>query len=245
MRRSCYIVGGCLAIAVMASACGGDGDSSTGSPASGGMASGGGGSAGSEQGTGGVPVACPEGCIQICQAGICDCDCSGTGGGAGVGGTATGGSAGTGGTGGSDCQCPSAAWEPVCGVDGNTHNAVCGADCVPVDIACVGECPCDAGGASCDIGGCAAPVDAGWCESPAVAWVCDGIDPLLLPRWLPQRVPVIHGTTARLWWLVHPPASRSRAAVGVCSTAIIRAVDQPNLAVRRRVPVTFRPSCAG
>ena len=42
-------------------------------------------------------------------------------------------------------------------------------------IACVGECPCDAGGASCDIG-CAANTETGWCESPAVPWVCDGID---------------------------------------------------------------------
>jgi hypothetical protein len=68
-------------------------------------------------------------------------------------------------------------WVPVCGVDGDTHNAVCGADCVPVDIACVGECPCDAGGASCDVG-CMAQTDSGWCESPTVEWVCDGFDNL-------------------------------------------------------------------
>jgi hypothetical protein len=99
-----------------------------------------------------------------------------TGGSAGTGGV-TGGRPGTGGvaggTGGSDCQCPSAVWEPVCGVDGNVYNAVCGADCVPVDIACVGECPCDPEGASCDIG-CMAYSDSGWCESPTVEWVCDG-----------------------------------------------------------------------
>ena len=95
----------------------------------------------------------------------------------GSGGSSATGGTSSGGTGGSDCQCPSAVWDPVCGVDGNTHNAVCGADCVPVDIACIGECPCDAGGASCDVG-CTAYADTGWCESPTVEWVCDGFDQL-------------------------------------------------------------------
>ena len=67
-------------------------------------------------------------------------------------------------------------WNPVCGVDGNTHNAVCGADCVPVDIACVGECPGDADGASCDIRCGASPVGGSWCESPTVTWECESID---------------------------------------------------------------------
>jgi len=49
----------------------------------------------SDGGTGGM--VCPDGCVQICQAGICDCDCSGVG---GSGGT-TGGTGGTSGTGGS------------------------------------------------------------------------------------------------------------------------------------------------
>jgi hypothetical protein len=144
MRRTCYIVGGCLAIVATASACGSDDDDDSAGP-SGGAA----GSTGASSGTAG-------------QGGT----------GASTGGSS--GQGGRGGSGGSDCQCPSAAWEPVCGVDGNTYNAVCGADCVPVDIACVGECPCDAGGASCDIG-CEAHADSDWwCESPTVEWVCGG-----------------------------------------------------------------------
>jgi len=196
MTRSWYTAGECLAIAVVASACGGDSDTGKSPPGSGGMASGGGGSGGRGQGTGGAlatgGTAATGGAADaggtFATGGVARTGGSAANGGAAgagngsarggsavTGGVAGSGGAGGGGTGGSDCQCPSAAWEPVCGVDGNTHNAVCGADCVPVDIACVGECPCDAGGASCDLG-CEAPPDVGWCESPTVTWECDAID---------------------------------------------------------------------
>jgi hypothetical protein len=39
------------------------------------------------------------------------------------------------------CQCGAAAF-PVCGEDGNTYDAACGFDCVPVDVACEQPCPC-------------------------------------------------------------------------------------------------------
>jgi hypothetical protein len=44
---------------------------------------------------------------------------------------------------GDDCGCAVGAYVPVCGVDGNTYDAACGRHCVPVAIACQGECPCD------------------------------------------------------------------------------------------------------
>ena len=55
-----------------------------------------------------------------------------------------GGNGGNGGSGGNDpnCDCTLAAYFPVCGVDGQTYNAVCGDACVPVEIACRNECPC-------------------------------------------------------------------------------------------------------
>lgn len=40
------------------------------------------------------------------------------------------------------CNCSGGAYLPVCGVDGQTYDATCGEHCVPVDIACEGECPC-------------------------------------------------------------------------------------------------------
>ena len=50
---------------------------------------------------------------------------------------------GAGGTGGgANCNCRQGAYVPVCGVDGTTYDATCGTACVPVDIACQGECPC-------------------------------------------------------------------------------------------------------
>lgn len=68
------------------------------------------------------------------------CSSSGSGGGGGSDG------GGSGGSGGNDCNCMKGAYFPVCGVDGKTHDATCGAQCVPVAIACNGECPCkDAG----------------------------------------------------------------------------------------------------
>jgi hypothetical protein len=81
---------------------------------------------------------------------------SGTGGTAGsnAGGGGTGGSAAaTGGSGGVDCDCALGAYIPVCGVDGMTHDATCGVACVPVDIQCRGECPCDGSGGGGGAGG--------------------------------------------------------------------------------------------
>jgi hypothetical protein len=40
------------------------------------------------------------------------------------------------------CDCALGAYIPVCGVDGQTYDATCGRDCVSVEIACDGECPC-------------------------------------------------------------------------------------------------------
>jgi hypothetical protein len=42
------------------------------------------------------------------------------------------------------CDCK--ALMPVCGVDGSTYNAGCGDECVPVEIDCTGECPCNGDG---------------------------------------------------------------------------------------------------
>lgn len=43
-----------------------------------------------------------------------------------------------------DCNCQLGAYVPVCGVDEMTYDATCGAECVPVEIECMGECPCNA-----------------------------------------------------------------------------------------------------
>jgi hypothetical protein len=97
--------------------------------------------------------------IATAVAAGCGSSGSSTGsGGAASGGGGSGGSGGsaTGGTGGVDCNCTLGAYVAVCGVDGKTYDATCGTVCVPVQIACSGECPCpDAGTPSCG--------DAGFC----------------------------------------------------------------------------------
>ncbi len=40
------------------------------------------------------------------------------------------------------CACAVGAYVPVCGADGQTYDAACGDECVPVAIACRNECPC-------------------------------------------------------------------------------------------------------
>jgi hypothetical protein len=162
---------------VGASSCGGSGDG-TGDPSPGGGGLGGAAAGGQSSSSGGsgvgpqdVCAGYPPECVPICQAGICDCYCPpATGGAAGEGGAP---SAASGGSGQTDCDCALAGYEPVCGVDGNTHDAICGADCVPVDIDCLGECPCDGESSDCDIG-CTAVPDSSWCDRPTVEWLCDG-----------------------------------------------------------------------
>jgi hypothetical protein len=58
--------------------------------------------------------------------------------------TAPGGSADARDT-GVNCNCGRGAFVPMCGVDGKTYDAACGTACVPVKIACMGQCPCAAG----------------------------------------------------------------------------------------------------
>lgn len=40
------------------------------------------------------------------------------------------------------CDCALELYVAVCGVDGQSYDATCGRHCVPVQIACEGECPC-------------------------------------------------------------------------------------------------------
>ncbi len=63
-----------------------------------------------------------------------------------------------------DCDCARGAYVPVCGVDGETYDATCGRECVEVQIACDGPCPCT----DCVAGGCSGElcVEAGGQEQP-------------------------------------------------------------------------------
>jgi hypothetical protein len=46
---------------------------------------------------------------------------------------------------GVDCGCLKGGQAPVCGIDGQNYDAICGDECVPVEIACRGQCPCPDG----------------------------------------------------------------------------------------------------
>jgi hypothetical protein len=67
-------------------------------------------------------------------------------------------------------------YDPVCGFDGVTYNAACGPGCVPMGIACRGECPC-ATSDPCINSRCGDPCDpcAGLpnCFAPDVRTFCD------------------------------------------------------------------------
>jgi hypothetical protein len=54
-------------------------------------------------------------------------------------------SSGQAGAGGVDCGCLKGGQAPVCGIDGRNYDAICGDECVPVAIACRGQCPCPTG----------------------------------------------------------------------------------------------------
>lgn len=162
-------------LAVTFAACGGETEAD-GTGGTGGTAAGGNQASGGESGSGGSGVGGGA------QSGGGDAGGSSSGGadtgGASTGGVvASGGGDGSGGsingTGGSwtgcDCDAPSV---PVCGSDGQTYDAGCGEQCVPVVIACEGECPC-AEPSECD---CHIEGYDNCYEDAPVRWLCTGPD---------------------------------------------------------------------
>jgi len=96
----------------------------------------------------------------------------------------------------STCSCNSPAYFPVCGVDGKDYNAACTPECMPVDIACEQECPCEA---YCTIG-CAdaLPVQAVFdaCEAINDSASCAGMEFVDFPggcRWVTPSTSTCNG----------------------------------------------------
>lgn len=85
--------------------------------------------------------------------------------------------AGSGSGTGAGCDCPNGAYVPVCGVDGMTYDATCGAECVPVEIECMSECPCSA---STDSGG-TSDGSSGSGSGTSAAETTMGVDPCDCP----------------------------------------------------------------
>jgi hypothetical protein len=68
-----------------------------------------------------------------------------------------------------DCNCARGAYVPVCGADGQTHDASCGQACVPVAIACQGPCPCK----KCVASGCSGQVCADAVAADPIIGTCE------------------------------------------------------------------------
>jgi hypothetical protein len=112
------------------------GGGSPGSTIGGAAASGNGGSA-AASGSGGSAAGSGSGSGSSVAAGS-----GGDAGSAAEGGASSSGQAGAGGV---DCGCLKGGQAPVCGIDGRNYDAICGDECVPVEIACRGQCPCPDG----------------------------------------------------------------------------------------------------
>jgi hypothetical protein len=110
------------------------GGGSPGSTSGGAAASGNGGSA-AASGSGGSVAGSGSGSSVAAGSG-------GDAGSAAEGGASSSGQAGAGGV---DCGCLKGGQAPVCGIDGRNYDAICGDECVPVEIACRGQCPCPDG----------------------------------------------------------------------------------------------------